>query len=182
MAHWLEGRYSEALASLLEPSVQQASDSLWLYHNLVGMVARKLDGETDRAARAYETLSRARSQSARHPLQLRQSCSRTMILSGRSSFYRRKPDIEPNAPSAWHNYGTALNSLTQYQDALVALETQPALDPLVADVWCNLGLAYFGLEDFGSAERAFRHAIALDASHAASHTNFGNALIKRPAA
>ena len=40
-----------------------------------------------------------------------------------------------------------------------------------------LGLAYFGLEDFASAERAFRFAIALDASHAASHTNLGNALI-----
>ena len=47
----------------------------------------------------------------------------------------------------------------------------------MADVWCNLGLAYFGLEDFSCAERAFRHAIALDASHAASHTNLGNALI-----
>ena len=51
------------------------------------------------------------------------------------------------------------------------------MDPNVADVWCNLGLAYFGLEDFISAERAFRHAIALDASHAPSHTNLGNALI-----
>ena len=37
--------------------------------------------------------------------------------------------------------------------------------------------AYFGLEDFASAERAFRHAIALDAKHAPSHTNLGNALI-----
>ena len=46
--------YSEALASLLEPSVQQASDSLWVYHNLVGMVARKLGGEIGRAERAYE--------------------------------------------------------------------------------------------------------------------------------
>ena len=54
MAHWLEDRYSDALACLLEPSVVQASDSLWVYHNLVGMVARKLAGETERAARAYE--------------------------------------------------------------------------------------------------------------------------------
>ena len=29
--------------------------------------------------------------------------------------------LEPSAPSAWHNYGAALNSLTQYQDALAAL-------------------------------------------------------------
>ena len=39
----------------------------------------------------------------------------------------------------------------------------------------QLGLAYF--EVFITAERAFRHAIALDASHAPSHTNLGNALI-----
>ena len=41
----------------------------------------------------------------------------------------------------------------------------------------TLGLAYYGLEDFVSAERAFRYAISLDASHAQSHTNLGNALI-----
>ena len=50
MAYWIEGRYSEALSSLLEPSVVRASDGLWLYHNLVGMVARKIVGETNRAA------------------------------------------------------------------------------------------------------------------------------------
>ena len=83
----------------------------------------------------------------------------------------------PNAPSAWHNYGTALNSLTHYEDALLALKQSLRQDPYVSDVWCNLGLAYFGLEDFLSAERAFRHAIALNASHAPSHTNLGNALI-----
>ena len=70
-----------------------------------------------------------------------------------------------------------LNSLTLYQDAVFSLRHSLLLDPFVADVWCNLGLAYFGLEEFCSAERAFRHAIALDASHAASHTNLGNALI-----
>ena len=66
-----------------------------------------------------------------------------------------------SAASAWHNYGTALNSLTQYDDALFALRLSLRLDPSVADVWCNLGLTYFGLEEFVSAERAFRHAIAL---------------------
>ena len=59
----------------------------------------------------------------------------------------------------------------------MALRLSLCLDPLDADVWCNLGLSYFGLEDLGSAERAFRHAITLDACHAASHTNLGNALI-----
>ena len=38
----------------------------------------------------------------------------------------------------------------------------------------TLVLVISGLR-FPSAERAFRHAIALDASHAPSHTNLGNA-------
>ena len=176
MAHWLEGRYSDALACLLEPSVVQASDSLWLYHNLVGMVARKLDGETDRAL-GLSNAPLSSIPTGQTPFTTLPISSRTMTPRERSALYRRSLVLEPSAPSAWHNYGTALNSLTQYQEALVALRLSLRLDPLVADVWCNLGLAYFGLEDFCSAERAFRHAIALDASHAASHTNLGNALI-----
>lgn len=176
MAHWLEGRYSDALAALLEPSVAQASEPLWLYHNLVGMVARKVDGETARAATAFE---RSLELDPNRPDTLYNFANllkdddpeRAVVL------YRRSLVLEPSAASAWHNYGTALNSLTQYQEALGALRLSLRLDPLVADVWCNLGLAYFGLEDFASAERAFRHAIALDASHAPSHTNLGNALI-----
>ena len=176
MAYWLEGRYRDALAALDEPSVVQASDSLWLYHNLVGMVARKIDGEMDRAIRAFE-----------RSLQLDPNRADTLynfanLLKDEEpersvALYRRSLAIEPSAPAAWHNYGTALNNLNQYEDALVALRLSLRLDPLEADVWCNLGLSYFGLEDFPSAEGCFRHAIALDASHAASHTNLGNALI-----
>ena len=176
MAHWIEGRYSEALASLLEPSVEQGCDSLWLYHNLVGMVARKLDGEIDRAMRAYERsleLEPNRADTLYNFANLLKDDDPKRAV----ALYRRSLVVEPSAPSAWHNYGTALNNLTHYQDALAALRLSLRLDPLVADVWCNLGLAYFGLEDFSSAERAFRHAIALDASHAPSHTNLGNALI-----
>ena len=79
-------------------------------------------------------------------------------------------------------YGTALNNLTQFDDALVALKISLRLDPDVADVWCNLGLAYFGLEDFASAESAFRLAISLDASHAPSYTNLGQCPDQRPPA
>ena len=49
-----EGDYSDALRELLEPKVVQASDSLWIYHNLVGMVCRKVQGEEIRAVRAFE--------------------------------------------------------------------------------------------------------------------------------
>ena len=35
------------------------------------------------------------------------------------TLYLRSLSIEPSAASAWHNYGTALNSLTHYPDALL---------------------------------------------------------------
>ena len=54
MSNWFEARYPEALATLLEPSVAKASDSLWLYHNLVGMAARRVDGKIDLSIKAYE--------------------------------------------------------------------------------------------------------------------------------
>ena len=176
MSHWLQGSYPEALSSLLEPAVVQASDGLWIYHNLLGMIARKLEGETDRAVKAFERSleldpNRADTLYNFANLLKDEDPERAVTL------YRRSLALEPSAAAAWHNYGTALNSLTQYEDALAALQTSLGLDPDVADVWCNLGLAYFGLERFASAERAFRYAIALDDSHAASHTNLGNALI-----
>ena len=176
MAHWLDDRYSDALATLLEPSVAKDCDALWMYHNLVGMVARKIEGEVGRAAQAYERsleLDPNRADTLYNYANLLKDNEPERAV----PLYRRSLVLEPSAASGWHNYGTALNSLTKFQDALFALRLSLRLDPSVADVWCNLGLTYFGLEEFVSAERAFRHAIALDASHAASHTNLGNALI-----
>ena len=54
MVYWISKRYSEALEVLLEPSVIAACDTLWIYHNLVGMSARQVDGEMGRAADAFE--------------------------------------------------------------------------------------------------------------------------------
>ena len=176
MALWIDDRYSDALASHLEPSVAKDCDALWMYHNLVGMVARKIAGEVGRAAQAYERspeLDPNRADTLYNYANLLKDDEPERAV----PLYRRSLVLEPSAASGWHNYGTALNSLTQFQDALFALRLSLRLDPSVADVWCNLGLTYFGLEEFVSAERAFRHAIALDASHAASHTNLGNALI-----
>ena len=176
MAYWIESRHAEALASLLEPSVVQSSDSLWIYHNLVGMVARKVAGEMDRALRAYE---RSLELDPNRPDTLYNFANflKDDDPERAVSLYCRSLVLEPTSASAWHNYGTALNSLDKYREAVDALKLSLRLDPLVADVWCNLGLAYFGLEHFSVAERAFRYAISLDASHAASHTNLGNALI-----
>ena len=54
MAYWMDGLLFRGFGVLLEAPVVSACDSLWLYHNLVGMVARKVDPSIDRAARAYE--------------------------------------------------------------------------------------------------------------------------------
>ena len=140
MAYWIEGRHSEALSSLLEPSVVRASDGLWLYHNLVGMVARKIVGETNRAAKAYERsieLDPDRADTLYNYANLLKDDDPERAV----RLYRRSLILVPNAPSAWHNYGTALNSLTHYEDALLALKQSLRQDPYVSDVWCNLGLA-----------------------------------------
>ena len=144
MAHWLEGRYPDALKALFEPSVVQACDPLWLYHNLVGMVARKVEGQNARAVKAFERsleLEPDRPDTLYNFANLLKDDDPERAV----DLYRRSLVLEPSAASAWHNYGTALNSLTQYEGALLALRLSLRLDPLVADVWCNLGLAYFGL-------------------------------------
>ena len=176
MAFWMENRFSEALKVLLDPLVVKDCDTLWIYHNLVGMSARQLAGELGRAAAAFERsiqLEPNRADTLYNYANLLKDDEPERAV----SLYRQSLSIEPFAASAWHNYGSTLSNLTQFREALTPLRTSLRIDPGVADVWCNLGLAYFGIEDFPSAERAFRFAISLDASHAPSHTNLGNALI-----
>jgi len=176
MALWVECRHREALARLLEPAVAQSCDQISLYHNLLGMVARKVDGERQRAITAYERsleLEPLRADTLYNYANLLKDDDPERAI----GLYLRSLALEPQAKDAWHNYGTALNNNHAYGQAVSALSTSLQLDPQVADVWCNLGLAYFGAERFDCAERCFRHAIALDSSHAASHTNLGNALI-----
>ena len=176
MVHWMHARYSEALDSLVEPSVVSACDSLWLYHNLIGMVARQLPGESSKAAIAFER-SIALEPNRPDTLYNFANFLKDDEPERAISFYRRSLLLEPSAAAAWHNYGSTLTNLNRYTEALSALRLSLRIDPFVADVWCNLGLAYFGSEEFNCAELAFRHAISLDASHAPSHTNLGNALI-----
>ena len=176
MVCWMESRYSDALETLLEPSVVKACDSLWIYHNLVGMSSRQIEGQQSRAASAFErsiSLDPNRPDTLYNYANLLKDDNPERAV----EFYMRSLSLEPSAAAAWHNYGSTLSNLSKYKDALISLRLSLCLDPYVADVWCNLGLAYFGLEDFVCAERAFRYAISLDASHAASHTNLGNALI-----
>ena len=176
MVHWMEKRYKEALQTLLEPSLVQLCDSLWLYHNLVGMTSRQIQGESERALAAFErsiSLDPNRPDTLYNFANLLKDDEPERAV----EFYRRSLFIEPWQAAAWHNYGSTLSNLSEFHKALNILKLSLLIDPVVADVWCNLGLAYFGLEDFVSAEKAFRYAISLDACHAPSHTNLGNALI-----
>ena len=54
MIYWMDKRYSDALNLLLDDPVKRACESLWIYHNLVGMSARQIDGELKRATAAFE--------------------------------------------------------------------------------------------------------------------------------
>ena len=130
MAHWLDDRYSDALAILLEPSVAKDCDALWMYHNLVGMVARKIEGEVGRAAQAYERsleLDPNRADTLYNYANLLKDDEPERAV----PLYRRSLVLEPSAASGWHNYGTALNSLTKFQDALFALRLSLRLIPLL---------------------------------------------------
>ena len=49
MAHWLEGSLLRCLGLSARAIGGPGFRLFWVYHNLVGMVARKLEGETDRA-------------------------------------------------------------------------------------------------------------------------------------
>ena len=101
------------------------------------MVARKIDGESDRAAKAYERsleLDPNRADTLYNFANLLKDDDPERAV----TLYQRSLLLEPGAASAWHNYGTALNSLTQYKEGLIALSISLQLDPLVADVWCNV--------------------------------------------
>ena len=169
MIYWMDKRYSDALNLLLDDPVKRACESLWIYHNLVGMSARQIDGELeerllllkdqlldpDRPDTLYNFANLLKDDNL-----VRFLC--TVVL------------LEPTAAAAWHNYGSTLSNLTARRSFVLSRVKSRSL---IADVWCNLGLAYFGLEDFARAERSFRYAISLDESHAQSYTNLGNALI-----
>jgi tetratricopeptide (TPR) repeat protein len=176
MALWIENRHSEALNHLLNPIAVERCDSLWMYHNLVGMVARKVEGENQRAIAAYSRsleLDPNRADTLYNYANLLKEEQPENAI----QLYRKSLTLKPYADASWHNYGTALNAIHEYHQAKNALRISIKLDPKVADVWCNLGLAYFGADEFDSAERCFRFAISLNSNHSASHTNLGNALI-----
>ena len=175
MAHWLEGRYTDAYQILSLPGVEKACTDIWIYHNLIGMTCRQMDGLISQAQAAYRrslTLDPDRADTLYNYANLLKEDFPEESL----DYYQRSVNIEPFVATAWHNFGSALNSCNQHEKALTCLRISLKIDPLVADVWCNLGLSYFGLEQYISAEQCFRHAISLD-GHAPSYTNLGNTLI-----
>ena len=157
MAHWMERRYSDAFVCLVEPLVVHACDHLWIYHNLLGMVARQLPCELARAVAAFERsieLEPNRPDTLYNYANLLKDDEPERAV----VFYRRSLSLQPDAAAAWHNYGSTLTNLTHYHDALAALRLSLRLDPLDSDVWCNLGWRILVLEEFNSAELAFRYA------------------------
>ena len=75
----------------------QASDELWLYHNLVGMVARKVDGEIPRAIKAFE---RSLELDPNRP-DIFQFCQSAQYDLERSIAFTAGVFVEPSSASVW---------------------------------------------------------------------------------
>ena len=145
---WMESRYSDALETLLEPSVVKACDSLWIYRNLVGMSSRQIEGQQSQlhlllSAQLVLTLI-VQILSITTQICLKDDNPERAV----GDFICVVCHLKPSAAAAWHSYGSTLSNLSKYKDALISLRLSLCLDPCVADVWCNLGLAYFGPESF----------------------------------
>ena len=75
--------------------------------------------------------------------------------------------INPNIASAWYYKGTALNSLGQFQEAIICLEN-------VHQNWCQTwnqkGIAYANLKKYFEAITCFEKAIKLDTHNQSAYT------------
>ena len=142
MVHWNERRYSEALSALLEPSVVCTCDSLWIYHNLLGMVT-PVAWELARHSCiwTFNFLEPDRPDTLYNYANLLKDDPERAVV-----FYLRSLKLQPDAAAAWHNYGSTLTNLTRYHEALFALRLSLCLDPLVADV-VQFGLGVLGLKN-----------------------------------
>ncbi|WP_398332934.1 tetratricopeptide repeat protein [Vulcanococcus sp.] len=175
MAHYIDKRYSEALASLREVEAAGRANCNWLV--LAGMCARQIPGLESDACDYYRQAllldpSRADCYYNLGNLLKDEDPVEAELL------YRSSLRLDSSSATVWHNFGISLNNQNRHAEALAPLRISLLLDPLVADVWCNLGLAYYGSDLFDQAERCFRFTIALDKNHAPSHLNLGNALMR----
>ena len=103
---------SQHLTSLLEPSVAELPIPFGFTLLWGWLLARLMGKQIVRSSvRRFLELDPSGQTRFASP-----TCSRMINRSGRSSCIAAC--CRAWAPSAWHNYGTALNSLTQYQDAL----------------------------------------------------------------
>ena len=173
---WMKKRYVESLEVLQQIGVEKACGHMANFHALVGMVARQVSGKQWLARQSYE-----------RALQIEPDRYDTLynlanlIKSDHPEeadrLYLRSLAINPASATTWHNYGVSLNEQNRPFEAIAPLKISLQLDASNPEVWCNLGLAYYGAENFDSAERSFRHTIALDSTHSPGYQNLGNTLI-----
>lgn len=78
---------------------------------------------------------------------------------------------EPNSADAWNTYGSALQHLGQYSEAVETHWKAVELDPEFAGAHNNLGVALSALGHWGAAFDAFDRALGLDAGNVEAADN-----------
>lgn len=173
---WILNDYQKVFDILTDKKVESVCAFNVCYFTLLGMSARQLHGKRELAISCYQKA-------------LNLDPDRTDVLYNYAnlikedepvnaiSLYERALLHNPMVPECWHNYGSTLNVILDFESGIRALRLSLCIQPDVPDVWCNLGISYYGLDRFEEAERCFRKAISLDSSHAQSHLNLGNTLL-----
>jgi tetratricopeptide (TPR) repeat protein len=99
--------------------------------------------------------------------------------------YERATKFKPNYAKAWNNLGVIHIKMSQYANAMAALETAVSIDPDSAAAFTNLATAYrrhafdastaaaTRVEFLRKSERAYRTAIALDEEQVAAYLDLG---------
>lgn len=176
LGYWLQKQYQECCDLLERDDIHRACSHSFLYHNLLGMSVKHLNGGELRARVAYEKaleIEPNRADTLYNLANLLKDEDHQLA----HDLYVKSLLLHSWGAECWHNYGSNLTNLHQQEYAIQALKISIFIDPSVADVWCNLGLAYYGLDCFDQAERCFRFSLSMDSSHAQSHINLGNTLI-----
>ena len=84
--------------------------------------------------------------------------------------------VQPDSPSAWHNYAAALDDAERLAEALAAYDRAIELDPGSAAAHTGRGIALRHLGRAEEALAAYDRAIELDPGNATTHGNRGVAL------
>lgn len=175
LALWRVGRAAQAL-ELLVPveGLLEADSHYWI---LRGLAAKALPEGQSAALGAYRRALALDPNRADLHYNLA-NLLREIDPRAAEQAYRRSLALDPQQAACWHNLGALLLKHDRPTEALGLLRMSLCLDPAAANVWCDLGNGYQALDRLPAAQRSFVCAIRLDRSHAASHVNFGAALLQ----